>query len=58
MRILRIWKITFAGVASYVRSAAEIGDALEGACTGEQYTVEVVEMSQEQFDALPDFAGF
>lgn len=35
-----------------------IGDMLDGAPLGEKYTIELLEMTQEEFDALPEFTGF
>lgn len=55
-------KIHREGMGGYVQSLADIGSALDGefdgADPGDMVALEYVEMTQEEYDALPEFTGW
>lgn len=56
-------RVSLNGGGSYVQPIDSIADAIEGETDGLSLgdkitlTLEVIEMSQEQYDRLPEFAG-
>lgn len=57
---MRFAKVKLQGGGSYVEPISNLGGLIEDireAQVGEVYTVEVVEMTPEAFEALPDFEG-
>jgi hypothetical protein len=60
MKYLKITRPREGG--SYIQPINEIANAIDGefdgAEAGEKICLELVEMSDEEFEALPDFAGW
>lgn len=54
-------KITLIGGGTYIQPLITLGNALDaefdGASAGEKWLIELVEMSDAQYEELPDFAG-
>ena len=60
-KFVRLWHCG----SSYVDTAENIAthlaatlEEVENMSAGERYELEIVEMTQEEFDALPEFTGF
>lgn len=53
------WKHKIFG-AGYIDKMDAIGlhDLFDGAGIGEEYVLELVDMTEEEFNALPEFTGF
>lgn len=57
------WKVMYDGTGSYIDTADGVAEFLrvemtEAGLFAGVYTVEPVEMTQEEVDALPEFDGF
>jgi hypothetical protein len=57
----RIFKVQLHDGSSYYASHSDLLNALDGDCDGAafgtKWTLELVDMTEEQYQALPDFAG-
>lgn len=61
--MIKMFKITDkSGTALYMPDLKEVGDYLEGEASdydlGTAYTIEVVELTPEEVEDMPDFDGF
>jgi len=64
MKLKRFVQITLDGGGSYLQPIEKILDAIEAEFDGHEYcevgtkwTLEIVEMTQEDYDKLPEFEG-
>jgi hypothetical protein len=57
----KYFRITRIGAGTYIQPISELHHAfdgeLDGAEIGAKWTLELIEMYQEEYDALPEFAG-